>query len=263
VIRRKLFILLLFLIFVLPLLVLILTSVSSTWQFPDLVPDSWNARALRYASDELPSILTSLASSLAYALGTVLLAFILCVLPASVFARSRFRFKRILETLLLAPALVPSITFSMGIHYVFIVTGLADTFVGIIMVLTIFSYPYMLRALTAGYIAYGSDYEICAKNLGAGFLMRLWRVELPLLFPSIVSGGTVVFLLAFSEYFLVFLIGGGAVPSFTGYLFPFLNSSDRPLASVLTLIFLVIPIVLFAFIDLTVSRIYRKKGMMD
>ena len=62
--------------------------------------------------------------------------------------------------------------------------------------------------------------------------------------------------------FLVFLIGGGTVPSFTGYLFPFLNSSDRSVASVLTLIFLLIPIVLFFIIDLTVNRIYRKKGML-
>ena len=92
--------------------------------------------------------------------------------------------------------------------------------------------------------------------------MRLLKVELPLLLPSIVAGGTVVFLVAFSEYFLVFLIGGGTVNSYTGYLFPFLNSSDRSVASILSLIFMGIPILLFLIIDEAVTRVYKKRGMI-
>ena len=261
-IKRSLFALFLTLLFAAPLLVIGIYSISSTWQFPNLLPDGISIRALRYVKIQLGPILTSLATSLVYSLLTVLMTFSICVLPASVFARRRFKYKTLLEAMLLAPALVPSITFTMGIHYIFILARLTDSIVGIVLILTIFSYPYMLRALTAGFIAYGGEYEVCAQNLGAGFWMRLLRVELPLLLPSIVSGGTVVFLVAFSEYFLVFIIGGGAVPSFTGYLFPFLNSSDRPIASVLTLVFILTPIILFAVIDLTVIRIYRKKGMI-
>jgi ABC-type Fe3+ transport system permease subunit len=92
--------------------------------------------------------------------------------------------------------------------------------------------------------------------------MRITRVDIPLLIPSIISGATVVFLVAFSEYFLVFIIGGGSVASFTGYLFPFLNSSDRPIASALTLIFLLVPVLLFILIDQTVNRLYRSRGML-
>ena len=76
------------------------------------------------------------------------------------------------------------------------------------------------------------------------------------------AGGTVVFLVAFTEYFLVFLIGGGAVPSYAGYLFPMLLSSDRPVAALLTLIFLCIPLLLFVGLEFLVVRMYRKKGLM-
>jgi ABC-type sulfate transport system permease component len=119
----------------------------------------------------------------------------------------------------------------------------------------------MLRALMAGFQVLGSRYNLCAQNLGAGFWRTLFRVELPLLLPAVVAGGSVVFLVAFSEYFLVFLVGGGAVPSFTGYLFPLLTSSDRSLASLLTLGFLLVPLLLFLFLEMTITRIYRKKGM--
>ena len=207
-------------------------------------------------------ILHSMMSSIFYSFVTVLLAFFVCILPASVFARHSFRFKILLEALLLAPALVPAITFSMGIHYVFILVGIADTTPGVVVVLTIFSYPYMLRALTAGFVANGEGYGTCAENLGAGLTTRMLRVELPLLLPAIISGGTVVFLIAFSEYFLVFLIGGGSVPSFTGYLFPFLSSADRSVASCLTLLFMVVPILLLVSIDLGVHYMHRKNGLV-
>jgi ABC-type spermidine/putrescine transport system permease subunit II len=117
----------------------------------------------------------------------------------------------------------------------------------------------MLRALTAGFIAYGEEYALCSKNLGAGFFRTLFHVELPLLLPSIISGGTIVFLVSFSEYFLVFLIGGGVVPSYSGYLFPFLNSSELSIASLLTLIFMIVPFILFMTIEVFLGFYYRKR----
>lgn len=70
-----------------------------------------------------------------------------------------------------------------------------------------------------------------------------------------------VFLVAFSEYFLVFLIGGGSVASYTGYLFPYLSGGDRTLGSVLTLLFVVVPLVLFVLLDRTLSVYYRRREM--
>ena len=153
-------------------------------------------------------------------------------------------------------------TFAMGLHYVFIKFSLSETLLGVVILLAMFSYPYMFRALVAGFQTMGQDYRICARNLGAGSLSILLRVELPMLIPAVIAGGSVVFLVAFSEYFLVFLIGGGNVASFTGTLFPLLSSSNRSLAAILTLIFLFLPIVLFLVMDTALVRFYRKKGMI-
>ena len=249
--------------FILPLSALALYAFSRVWVFPQVLPEQFDLRALEYVLGQKRAIaVAGLASSLGYSLATAGLTFLVCLWPAQVFARREFRGKALLEGLLLAPALAPVMTFSMGVHFLFIKLGLADTVFGVILVLTVFTYPYMLRTLVSGYLSYGQEYNICARNLGAGPLTRLFRVELPLLMPAAVAGGSVVFLVSFSEYFLVFLIGGGSVPSYSGYLFPFLNSSDRSVASLLTLIFLIAPIVLFIVIDGTVSRIYRRTGLV-
>ena len=259
--KNLIFILGMSLLFFVPLSVILVYVFAGVWEFPNIFPTQTNLRAINYVAAQGGRIARSLGVSLAYSTVTVAVTFLMCLLPASVFARQRFAMKDVLETLLLAPALLPSIAFSMGIHFIFIKVRLIDTFFGVVVVLAIFSYPYMLRALIAGFGAYSLEYDICAKNLGAGTLTRILRVEIPLLLPSVVSGGTIVFLISFSEYFLVFLIGGGAVPSYTGYLFPFLNSADRQIGAALTVIFLIVPILLFVIIDATVSRRYRKMGL--
>lgn len=253
---------LLVLLFILPVIVLILSSFAPGWRFPEIWPGEFSLKGIEFLALHKEKILTALGSSFAFSLVTVLVTLGMCLLPASVFAGSEFSGKALLEGLLLTPALVPPMTFAMGLHFLFIKFFLADTMPGVVLILAMFSYPYMFRALVAGYQTMGQEYRVCARNLGAGRLRTLLTVELPLLLPAIVAGGSVVFLVAFSEYFLVFLIGGGSVPSFTGYLFPLLSSSNRSLASILTLIFLFLPIFLFLVLDTTLIRVYRKKGML-
>jgi putative spermidine/putrescine transport system permease protein len=257
----KIFLILMIIFFALPLIVLFLYASSGAWSFPNIVPETFSIRALQYIVRQYSEIILSLITSCIYSLLTVAVTFVLCVIPASLLARENFPSKVFLEALLLSPALLPVMTFSLGVHALFIILGLTDNIFGIVLSLSIFSYPYMLRALTAGYQSYSEDYAACSRNLGSCYWNTLLRVDIPMLLPSIAAGGTVVFLMAFSEYFLVFLIGGGAVRSFTGYLFPFLRSSDKAISSVLTLVFLLVPIILFILLDTVTKRIYRRRGI--
>lgn len=258
---KLLFFISILLIFLIPVFFLLIQMISSRWIWPQLIPEIISLRALKYMFYESSSLIKNLGSSFLYSIATVIFSFAITIFPASVISRTDFKGKSILETLFLLPVLLPSITFAMGIHFLFIYLNLTDTFWGVVLVLTTFSYPYMLRALIAGYNVIGTKYYKTAKNLGAGTLNILIGIELPLLLPSAIAGGSIVFLTAFSEYFLVFLIGGGAVASYSGYLFPFLLSSDRQTAALLSLIFLIIPIILFFVLDTTVLKYYRKRGM--
>ncbi len=119
----------------------------------------------------------------------------------------------------------------------------------------------MLRALIAGFQRIDPDMDACAANLGASLFRRMAVIHLPLLGPAILSGGSVVFLVAFSEYFLIFLIGGGVVESYTTFLFPYLTGGDRTPASVFTLLFVVVPLFLFILLDRTLAAYYRRRDM--
>ncbi|MDZ7795298.1 MAG: ABC transporter permease subunit [Spirochaetia bacterium] len=253
--------LLLIVVILVPLIFLLIASFAGTWPFPRILPASWSLRSWKYVASNMQGIAHALGSSALYSLGAALITALFCWLPAQFLARHTFRGQTILEALLLTPALVPAITFSMGLQVLFIRLHLADSIVGVVLILTLVSYPYMLRSIKTGYLAYKVSYDECARNLGIGELQRLWHVELPLVLPAFLSGGTIVFLVAFSEYFLVFLIGGGTIPSFPGYLVPFLTGSDRAVASTLTLLFLLVPFALFLLQEIFLERFYRRKGI--
>jgi ABC-type spermidine/putrescine transport system permease subunit II len=259
--RRWLLLMVLAAVFVLPVLILALYGFAGSWSYPHLIPETFSLRAARIVGQQGWGIAESLLSSLGYSLAAVAGTFLISYLPASALAYNTFRGKSVLETLLILPAVLPAITYAVGAHIGFIYLSLEDRWTGVVLVLVFFSYPYMLRALEAGFRAVGRDYSTSAANLGAGPFYRLVRVELPLLLPAVYSGGIVVFLVSFSEYFLVFLIGGGAVPSITGYLVPYLQGSAYPLSSLLVLIFLALPLALFVVMELLLSRIYSRRGM--
>lgn len=252
---------LLILLFMTPVVLLIVQSFAGTWPWPNLIPTSWSTRSWEILGRQIRPLLRSIMTSLGYSSAATLLSLILCFAPASALIRGRLPNRTLIETLLMAPIMVPPITFTLGIHHIFLRIGLADRWLGVVLILTAYSYPYMLRALMGGFEAMGDSFVTTAANLGAGRWRRIWQVELPLLIPAVVSGGSVVFLVAFSDYYLVFLVGGGAISGYSGYLFPFLTSSDRPVAALLTLIFLALPLLLFGLVELTVARWYRRRGM--
>lgn len=244
----------LIILFILPICLLLLYSISGIWVYPSLLPSTINFRGFSFISNNYRDLLQSIGVTLSYSLCTVVLSFVLTILPASFLSRNNFLGKGLLQGFLLSPVLIPSITFSMGLHWLFIKVGLSDTFFGVVLILTLFSYPYMLRSLITGYSAYSINYDICGKNLGGNIFFRIVHIHLPLLLPSIISGSTIVFLSSFASYFLVFLIGGGRVKSFTGYLIPFLQSEDLNISSILSIIFLIIPLILFVLIERFVKK---------
>ncbi len=155
-------------LFALPAGILVLVGLAPGWRFPDLWPERFSIAGIEFLITHRDQIVSSLASSFFYSLATVFVTLIMCLTPAAAFARHPFAGKRLLEALLLTPALVPPMTFAMSLHLVFIKLSLADTVAGVVLILALFSYPYMFRALVAGFQTMGQEFSTCARNLGAG-----------------------------------------------------------------------------------------------
>ena len=81
----------------------------------------------------------------------------------------RFRGKRFVELILLAPVIVPAIAVSMGIQVMFIRYGLADTIPGVVLVHVIPTIPYVVLVMGAVFANYDSANRVCLGDGSGGF----------------------------------------------------------------------------------------------
>ena len=69
------------------------------------------------------------------------------------------------------------------------------------------------------------------------------------------------YIVSFSQYFLTLMIGGGSVKTFSIVMVPFLTSGQRNFASVYSVIFLVITIIIFGIFEWFVGRITKEEDV--
>ena len=249
-----------FLLFLLmPLLVVVVWSVTKSWPWPEVIPNSFGLRGWEYflkpSSDNIETLLFSVVLSSVVTLFTL----IITIPAANGLALYNFRGKKLIELLLFAPVIVPSVAVAMGIHLQFIATGLANTFLGVVLIQLIPCIPYSIRILTGVFEIIGGEMELQAKVLGANPFQVMYYVILPMILPGILSAGGMVFIVSFSQYFLTLLIGGGKVVTFSMLMFPYVQSGDRMMGSVYSVVFIVTTLLFLIIIEGITGRFYRDR----
>lgn len=219
-----------------PILVLVVWSFSQGWPADHLLPNQWGLRGWQYLFSPKSKMLSSLGLSTFISLVVTLMALILSIPAGKVLGIYEFKGKRLVEILVLAPLIIPTITVGMGIQIAFIRYGLTDTVLGVILVHLPVVLPYGIRIFASIYKTLGLKWEEQAQILKANSWQRFRYVTLPFLYPGIIAAGVLMFTVSFSQYFLTYLIGGGKVLTLPILLFPFVNSGDRVIAAGLGLV---------------------------
>jgi putative spermidine/putrescine transport system permease protein len=240
---RTLLVLLMCTLLLLPFVPLVFWSVSHRWHFPTIVPDRLSDRAWSYILSERSQVLEGLLTSLTIALTVAVLAAVIGLAGGRALGLYRFRGKRLVELLLMAPVIVPAIAVAMGIQVVFIRYSLADTIPGVVLVHLVPTIPYVVLVMGSVFANYDTTFEEQARVLGANPLRVFLHVTLPAVLPGLVVAAFFAFLISWSEYIMTVLIGGGQVLTLPILLFAFVGS-DPSVAAALSLFFIAPAIVL-------------------
>jgi putative spermidine/putrescine transport system permease protein len=198
----------------LPFVPLLAWAGTGQWRFPAVLPQHASGRGLRLLFDPSSDVLQGLVTSLVLGVTVSAVAVLVGLSAGRALGLYAFRGKRLVQFLLLAPAIVPGLTVTLGIQV----------------------------------SNFETEYEDQARVLGAGPLRAFWHVTLPVLRPSIVVAAFFAFLISWSEYILTLLIGGGTVKTLPLLLFAYIGGSDLNLAAALAVLFLLPP---FALVLLT------------
>lgn len=230
----------------LPFLPLLVWSVSATWFFPELVPSRFSLRSWEYLFSEASGVIPGFVTSLTIGIPVTIIAALIGLTAGRALGLHSFRGKRLVRFLVMAPVIVPPLTVAMGIQVVFIKLGLANTIPGVILVQLVPTIPYVTLVMSSVYANFDTAFEDQARVLGASTIRTFWYVTLPAVFPGLVVAALFAFLLAWSEYIMTLLIGGGEVQTLPLILFSF-ATSDLSIASALSIVFVLPAIVILIF----------------
>ena len=132
---------------------------------------------------------------------------------AALFARYRFRGKRLLWSALLVPFVLPTVVVGVAMLGVYGPDGvsgltLTGTIWAILIAHVFFNYAVVVRTVGSAWSTMGTAGEDAARMLGAGTWQVFRKVTLPLLRPAIASAASIVFLFSFTSFGIVLILGG-------------------------------------------------------
>ena len=137
---------------------------------------------------------------------TVLVTLAFSIPGAYAVARLRFRGSSAFSRSILLIYMVPMSVLALPIYILFSLTGLRNTILGLVLIYPVTTIPVALYMLQ-GYFR-GLPYEIEEAGLmdGLSRLAVVWKITLPLALPALASVSLYVFMIAWNEFLLAFML---------------------------------------------------------
>ncbi len=229
----------------LPILVIIPLSFSSSTFLSYPMP-GWSLRWYEnlFTSDDW---IRATRNSFIVAPLATLLATVLGTLAAVGLARVQFFGKGALMSLLIAPMVVPVVVVGVSTYLFFVQIGLADTYLGLVLVHAALGAPFVLTTVLATLQGFNHNLVRASLGLGAPPITTFFRVTLPIIAPGVISGALFAFATSFDEVVVTLFIAGPSQVTLPRQMFTGIRENISPtIAAVATLLIIFTTLLMLA-----------------
>jgi putative spermidine/putrescine transport system permease protein len=241
----------------LPIFIIIPISFTSSnfFQFP---PPGYSLRWYqRFLEDGEWS--ESLLRSLNIAFFTSILSTVLGTMAAVTVTRLKFFGKKVFMSLMVAPMVVPVIIVGLALYYSFAPLKLNNSLLGIILGHTVLAIPIVFVIVTAGLKGIDRNLELAAMGLGSTPLGAFFKITVPLIRSSLLSGYLFAFITSLDEVVVTIFISGANTKTLPIVMWETLFSNMDPTMAAVSSILIVGTIALFLFQGWVAARSARLK----
>ncbi|RVT83518.1 carbohydrate ABC transporter permease [Rhodobacteraceae bacterium CCMM004] len=147
-----------------------------------------------------------LFTSAVVSVATVILTLLFSVPGAYAVARLRFRGRAAFSRSILLIYMVPMIVLALPIYIAFSMTGLRNSIAGILMIYPVTTIPVALYMLQGYFRGLPAEVEEAGLMDGLSRLAVIWKITLPLSLPAMASVSLYVFMIAWNEFLLAFML---------------------------------------------------------
>ncbi|WP_172298910.1 carbohydrate ABC transporter permease [Pseudoruegeria sp. HB172150] len=137
---------------------------------------------------------------------TVLITLLFSVPGAYAVARLRFSGRTAFSRSILLIYMVPMIVLALPIYIAFSMLGLRNTIFGIIVIYPVTTIPVALYMLQGYFRGLPAEVEEAGLMDGLTRLRVIWKITLPLSLPALASVSLYVFMIAWNEFLLAFML---------------------------------------------------------
>jgi putative spermidine/putrescine transport system permease protein len=184
-------------------------------EIPSFPPDGYSLRWFS-ALAEYREFASGFILSLQVGVIATFVGLVLGLSAALVIVRSQINGRGLLNSLLLAPMVVPGVVLGTAL-YVFqieaeIATGLPvmGSFLGLVIAHSLIVVPWTVRLICANLVGIDRTIEEAAYNLGAGPITTFFKITLPMIRPGLVAATLFGFVASFGNLEMsLFLVGPG------------------------------------------------------
>ena len=149
---------------------------------------------------------TYLLNSFVISVLTVFITLLFAVPGAYAVARLRFRGRTAFSRSILLIYMVPMIVLALPIYIAYSMTGLRNTVGGIVMIYPVTTIPVALYMLQGYFRGLPAEVEEAGLMDGLSRLKVIWKITLPLSLPAMASVSLYVFMIAWNEFLLAFML---------------------------------------------------------
>jgi spermidine/putrescine transport system permease protein len=202
----------------------------------------WTGFSLKWYDVALANqaLLDALRVSLTVAGISTVLATTVAVMAALVLVRGRdVRFRRVSETVVNLPLLLPEIVLAVAMLIVFSQLGLTNGLAKLVIAHTAFCIPFAFLPIRACLQGMEPDFEEAAQDLYASPWVTFRRVTLPLILPGIFAGAMLAFVISMDDFITSNMLASGGTTTLPVYIFGLIKKGTTPeLNAISTLIIL-------------------------
>ncbi|MBX3657039.1 MAG: ABC transporter permease [Ramlibacter sp.] len=214
-------------------------SVAGVWPFPSLWPEALSLRAWQSVGQSAATLHTTLVLGLASSLAALAwaVAWLECA-PAAWDAR--------LRRLVYLPLLLPSVLWVVGLHRLVLAWDIDARWPGLWLAHSLAALPYVLIALSPGYLGFDARYRQVAASLGHGQAGFLWRIKWPLLKAPLLAALAVGFAVSVAQYLPTLFVGAGRFNTVTTEAVTLAQGGQRSLTAAYAWLQWLLPALAFA-----------------
>ena len=237
----------------LPVLLLVMRALSTTWFYPTIFPHSGRGQAFGLLFAE-QRIWRAFGASIVLAALTGLVGTALAFAVGRTLARSSSRVRQFAAAAAFLPVIAPPIALGVGVQVVALQAHLAGGMQGVLLAHLIPAVGYLTLYFLGVLSVYDASMEDEARTLGASNWQLFARVTFPALRPRIAEAMVLGALVSWGQLALTLLVGGGAVRTLPVELLSYVRAGDDRLGAAAAILLTLPPALAIGLLSLGTRR---------